>query len=310
MEYSISILKDQNRIPEIINLFKTGLGNTTKEFWQWRLFMDNTQTDKPFAVIAENQNGKIVAMSSILTGIYGKENAYKCLQFCDWVVHPNYRGQGLIGSLYRFVCDYFKDKEYDFIIEFPNPMSYPIFKKYGFIEEKTIPSYNSGKNIFIRKFREKTITHKNTKLLFSEKCPFNDATFSYNNRLNRTADFLVWKFDKNPETKYHWLSLWQDDKCIGYFVFAIHKGRLQTAINIYDWEFFSTDKKLLKFALKKIKSFGNYVSIWGRYPKNLIELLLELGFKQKVDGAKFIHLSLSEKPFPQEIILTRIDTDY
>lgn len=310
MEYTISILKDSNRIPEIIELFKTGLGNTTKEFWKWRLFTKNFQQDKPFAVIAENQNGKIVAMSSILTAIYGKENPYKCFQFCDWVVHPDYRGQGLIGTIYRFVCNHFKENEYDFIIEFPNKMSYPIFKKYNFIEENTIPSLNSEKNIFKCKFTEKTIIYKGAKLLFSKNCPFSNETFSYDNRLYRNTNFLIWKFDKNPETKYHWLSLWQNDQCIGYFVFALHKGRLQTAVNVYDWEFFSTDANLLKFALNKIKSFGNYVSIWGKYPKNLIELLLKLGFKQKQDGTKFIHLSLSEKPFPKELILTRIDTDY
>ena len=310
MEYNISILKDISRLPEIVELFKTGLGDTTTQFWEWRLFANNGQQDKPFAIIAEDKNGKIVAMSSILTAVYGKEKPYKCLQLCDWVVHPEYRGKGLIGAIYRFVCDYFKNKEYDFIIEFPNEMSYPIFKKYNFIEENTIPSFNSSKNIFKHKFIEKSITHNGINLLFSKNCPFSDESFSYDNRLKRNAEFLIWKFDKNPVTKYHWLSLWQNDTCIGYFVFALHTGRIQTAVNVYDWEFFSTDTNLLKFALKQLKSFGNYVSIWGKYPENVVKLLLKSGLKQKNEGTKFVHLSLSEKPFPKDLILTRIDTDY
>ena len=68
MEYNISILKDANRINEIIDLFKTGLGDTTKKFWQWRLFTDNSQQDKPFAVIANKKRG-VARFTSLLSAI-------------------------------------------------------------------------------------------------------------------------------------------------------------------------------------------------------------------------------------------------
>ncbi|MBR6533531.1 MAG: GNAT family N-acetyltransferase [Clostridia bacterium] len=310
MEYKISILKDATRLPEIVELFKTGLGDTTPQFWEWRLFADNGQQDKPFAIIAEDENNRIVAMSSILTAIYGKENKYKCFQFCDWVVHPDYRGKGLIGSIYRFTCDYFQNKGYDFIIEFPNDMSYPIFKKYKFVEENNISSWQTSKNFFKLIFKEKTLKYKNIKFKFSNNCPFNNQSFSSENRIYRDSKFLIWKFDENPETKYHWLTLWETDKCIGYFVFTIHNGRIQTAVNVYDWEFLHSDYKILKFALKKLKEFGNYVSVWGKYPDNMIDIFLKVGLKKVVNKTRFVHFSASHKPFPKDLILTRIDTDY
>ena len=93
-------------------------------------------------------------------------------------------------------------------------------------------------------------------------------------------------------------------------MFSIKKGRLQTAINVYDWEFSHSDYQIFKFALKQLNKLGNYVSIWGKYPNNVIDMFSKVGLKQ-VDGkTKFVHLSTSQKHFPENLMLTRIDTDY
>ena len=117
MNFKISRLQEPARIPELIELFKTGLGNTIEEHWIWRLFSDNGLSEQAFAVIAEDENGKIIAISSVFPAEYYTESGiYRCFQLGDWVVHPEHRGKGLIRGLYNFICEYYQNKQYDFII--------------------------------------------------------------------------------------------------------------------------------------------------------------------------------------------------
>ena len=142
MQYSISILSDQSRIPEVITLFRTGLGETFIEHWVWRLFSDNGQEDRPFAVIAEDETGRMAGISTVIPTRYGTSRK-KCVSFGDWVVHPNDRGQGLIRKIFDFMCDYFSQRGYDFMLTFPNENSYPILRRYGFADLTVVSSWNS-----------------------------------------------------------------------------------------------------------------------------------------------------------------------
>ena len=145
MQYSISILSDQSRIPEVITLFRAGLGETSIEHWVWRLFSDNGQEDRPFAVIAEDETGRMAGISTVIPTRYGTSRK-KCVSFGDWVVHPNDRGQGLIRKIFDFMCDYSSQRGYDFMLTFPNVNSYPILRRYGFADLTGVSSWNSVRN--------------------------------------------------------------------------------------------------------------------------------------------------------------------
>ena len=311
MSYTISIFDNPDRIPELIELFATGLGETTIEHWKWRLFTDNGQPDPAFAVVALDENGKMAGVSSMLPVIYGNgENERKCLQFCDWVVHPDHRGKGIIKMIYSYACDYFTEKGYDFILEFPNDNSYPIFKKYGFIENPNIGCMNSSKHFSVSKKTPINQKFKDVDIRFTDNCPFINETFVGENRIYRNATFLRWKYDLNPDTEYRFISLWREECCIGYFVYTLTRGRLRTAVNIYDWEYFENDVDLLKKVFSLLKKTGNYISIWGCYNDKVIELMQNAGLKYAGGTTRLMLKAISDKSLPEKLTLTRIDTDY
>lgn len=311
MSYTISVFDDPERIPELIELFSTGLGETTVDHWKWRLFTENGLPDPAFAVVALDKDGKMAGVSSMLPVIYGSgENERKCLQFCDWVVHPDHRGKGIIKMIYRYACDYFSDKGYDFIMEFPNDNSYPIFQKYGFFEEPYIGCMNTSKRLFFSKRIPSDCNFSGVEIRFTDTCPFTNEEFVSVGRIYRNVKFLRWKYDLNPDTEYRYVSLWKNESCIGYFVYTLTRGRLRTAVNVYDWDYYGSDPDILRKVISLLRKMGNYVSIWGRYDGETVALMNKAGLKDVGGTTRLMLKSLSDKPLPEKLTLTRIDTDY
>ena len=311
MEYSLSVLKDPSRIPELIELFRTGLGETTEAYWMWRLFTDNGQPDPPIAVAVEDEAGTLCAMSTILPIIYGGGTSHrKCLQFCDWVVRPDRRGRGLIRMIYDFVCRLYQEKEYDFILEFPNDNSYPIFTKYGFCEEPPIPCFSSPRRLPAIRPRLTDFSADGVEVCFSDSCPLTDEIFTRPDRIERTPAYLRWKYDQNPDTDYKWVGFRQNGSFIGYIVYTLTRGRLRTAVNVYDWEYPLSDTAAFCKAIRAIGRLGSFVSIWGRYDARSLALLGQCGLKESAGGTRLMLKSLSAAGCPESLTLTRIDTDY
>ena len=311
MEYTLSVLKDPCRIPELIELFRTGLGETTEAYWKWRLFTDNGQPDRPVAIVIDDENGKMCGISSVLPVIYGEGlSMRKCMQFCDWVVHPVHRGKGLIRMSYEYACAYYLERGYDFIIEFPNDNSYPIFQKYGFHEEPHINCWNSTMHLKSLHKKLHDFQIGDTEVRFSAVCPLGEEAFSREDRQYRSSEYLRWKYDLNPATVYHWVTIWEREKCRGYIVYTITKGRLRTAVNVYDWEYPSADSTLLNEIFHRIGKQGNYISVWGRYSQEQRKLLENCGLRKKEGGTRLMMKAISEKGVPFPLTLTRIDTDY
>ena len=311
MSYKISRFQDPARIPELIDLFRTGLGETTEEHWMWRLFSDNSMPEKAFAVIAEDENGRIIGVSSVLPAEYHTGSGiYRCFQYGDWVVHPEHRGKGLIREFYNFIYEYFKDKQYDFIIEYPNDNSYPIFMKYGFTELPKIPSWRTSKKIFCTKRKKDAYTVDGVEYLFTKTCPFTETPPAEEGRMVRSPELLRWKYDENPTEIFTWLTMQKNGQLIGYFVFATTKGRFRTAINLYDWAYLDDSDMIFRTAVRLLLKNGNFVSIWGRYSDRIKTRLKRAGMKEADGGTRLVLKAVSEKGWPEPLYLTRIDTDY
>lgn len=260
----IFVLKDEKRIPELIELFRLGLGETTTEYWKWRLFMD-FGGDPAEAIVTQNEQGQLVGMMSVLPTRYGKKGELKGVNLCDWVVQPEYRGQGLIGKMYHFMTERYQNLGYDFMFAFPNEMSYPILKKYGFESHMGIESWNTGIHFNLYKKKIGKCIKNGISYQVTKTCPFTEQIQQSEDRNYRSLEFFKWKYDLNPETDYQWLSAWRDGQLLAYFVFTITKGRIHMAVNVYDWEVWYDDMDLLREASKVLKSYGDYVSIWGLY---------------------------------------------
>lgn len=311
MEYILSVLENDDRISELIELFATGLGKTTESYWRWRLFTENGQPDPPIAVVVDDENGKMCGMSSILPVEYGiGTEKRKCVQFCDWVVHPKHRGKGIIRMIYDHTYSYYLNKGYDFIMEFPNDNSYPIFQKYGFSEEAHIDCWRSSSNLFPREHSLHDITVNGIEIVFSEVCPIDSENFYRKDRIVRTPAFLRWKYDQAPNTEHKWIGFKSDGRYIGYVVYTLTHGRFRTAVNVYDWEYPLNNSDALNTALGAIGKKGHFTSIWGRYDVGDRRLLEQCGFKRKSSGTRFMLKAMSVRGMMENITLTRIDTDY
>ena len=63
-------------------------------------------------------------------------------------------------------------------------------------------------------------------------------------------------------------------------------------------------------AIKMMNKFGNSVSIWGRYSTDRVALIESANMKYFSGGTRLVLKSISDKGYPDELTLTRIDTDY
>lgn len=309
MDIRISVLDDVSRIDEIIDLFSKGLGKTTREHWMWRLFTPNGMK-QPEAIIAEDEKNRIVGMTSILFEEYGNQE-YGAIQFCDWVVSPEYRGQGIIGKLYRYALKRYEEDNFDFIIEYPNNNSFPIFQKYGFEIKMPIGSWNTSSRVYLGNPGYNSKTKGSISYCFSQSCPLQDNDFIQKpGRIFRNRQFMEWKYDLNPDTDFEWLTVKDSNELLGYFVFTITHGRIRRVVNIYDWDFKSDKVFEFSNSIKLLRKYGNSVCIWGRYPAESITLMEFASMKFSAGGTRLILKSISDRGYPDELTLSRADTDY
>lgn len=310
MSEKVYLFQNPLRTAELIELFATGLGETTKEYWQWRLF-SNIGKMNPVAVVAENENGRLDGMLTAIPVIYGDgENAKKALQMCDWVVRPEARGKGIISRLYRYITEIYQNMDFDFLMAFPNENSRPVLEKYQYQNYDAFSSWSTRTHLIHQAPKMDVYQGNVAEYRFTEKCP--EIEFLSNkSRLRRDHAYMVWKYDKNPETLYHWLSVWKEQNCIGYFVYTFTKGRLRTVINVYDWEFDKTESTAFSEAISLLNTMGNSVCIWGRY-----SAYEETLFKHSKMRKKNIGFPLVVKPFdqtkkiPTDLVISRVDTDF
>lgn len=308
MEDKVFVLKDESRISELIELFQLGLGETKEVHWKWRLFTDN-DGQEPEVVVMENAEGKLIGMATIIPVAYGNQE-YKGIQLCDWVVHPDFRGQGIIGRLYRYMYTYYESKGYDFLMAFPNENSYPILVKYGFEDCSSPECWNSHKRFYLPHKMKSNMFYKGYSFHITDTCPIQSSILQREGRLYRTPKFLRWKYDLNPDTEFKWLSIWKDQVLYGYFVFTQNRGRINTAVNVYDWDYWTEKDDLFVTAIKQLKQYGNYVSIWGKYDETAKEYLSGASLQRSNAGNKLVMKAMSKKGCPPQLILTRIDTDF
>lgn len=312
MSYTISVFDDPERIPELIELFSTGLGETTVEHWRWRLFTENGQPDRPLSIIVEDDQRKIVGMICTLPVLYKcRDRNYRAVQIGDWVIAPQYRGQGIARSMFDFLSEYLCIQGYDFIIGFPNQFSYPVLKKYGFHDIFGVACWNSVSKLLVLP-NNTASQHTIDGITYRRSAGLPNISL-YNNRdgrLIKNATFVEWKYDLNPGEQYSWLSLWRGETCIGYFVYLLTKGRLRTAVNIYDWEYSESENtQHFIYALNLLKREGHFISFFGRYFDDKKRLLLQAGLREQKNPVTCIAKSIGEREVP-ELELTRIDTDY
>lgn len=314
MDYRIYPLEDQSRLEELCALFAKGLADTTPEYWKWKHFTENGQPEG-IILVAEAEDGSLAGMFALQPERYDfGDQKILMVQTEDLVIDPSHRGSGLMRKLYRHAMEHYAAMGAVGFVSFCNEASYPIFLKYGSVDAGYIYTQNSSKNslpIYISKKKDR---FNGWELEIADQMPRDLFYPKHQNGYGMTKndEFMKWKFADNPEGPFRWLTIRKDGVLHGYAVVHITQGRLRRAVNIYDW---ALDEKVtpdvLKYGVNLLRTHGNWVSLWGKYGENDLNLWIQAGLTERnEDGTHFVLHQLGDTPLPERWHLTRADLDY
>lgn len=314
-EYKLKRFTDKNRIPELQELFRKGLGETTREFWEWKYWEENGLPES-FILVAEDVNNKIVGMFGfqLLKYLCGDDSII-LVQTQDLVIDPVCRGKGLMKTLYTEAMRICKEKGAIAFLAYPNKNSYPIFLKYGASDMPKISSINTRRNYFSclkKEISELCIGEWSIKI--TDKIPDNiyNSKPQTSYKLDKNQEYLQWKFDSNPDEEFKWLIIYDKESIKGYFVFSPNRGRISTAVNVYDFDLSEeVPENIIKKAISILKTYGNWVSIWGSFSERESAMLKNAGLRKESKGkTNFTIHSFENKEVNIDLLLTRADLDY
>lgn len=193
--------------------------------WLWK-YKGKNPSGRSLVWVAEKEK-KIVATFSVIPLEYIL-NKKIVLGGCSiaMIVHPDYQNKGLI----KFVADKLFENatlnKINFIYGYPNERAYQIHKKIFLYKDVSM------QNLFSRKLNKKNIVNKikNFKIEKIYKFSKNFEEFLIRVKkqkkicLNRTTQFLKWRYLQRPDHKYSlFLFKNNNNKICGYVVLKIYK---------------------------------------------------------------------------------------
>ena len=314
MEFRLYPLTDENRLQEICDLFAQGLGETTVDYWKWKHFTENG-LPRSLMIAAENSDEKIVGMYALQPTWYcrGYERVL-IVQTEDLVIDNSCRGTGLMKKIQQYMTDYYTAQNADGWVAYANPISFVIFQKYGATNCGDIYSYQSQQTLLPPLFPKNNYAHDGWEISVCDKMP-SDLFFQTGDtafRMEKNATFMEWKFEKNPDQDFKWLTIRDNGELKGYIVFHVNRGRFRKAVNIHDWDLMpEVSDELLKQTVNILRSMGNWVSLWGRYDDAVLARWRRAGIGKKgTDGTHFLLCPYGDKKLPDQWHLTRADLDF
>lgn len=314
MDYRIYPLKDQSRLDELCSLFAKGLADTTPEYWRWKHFSKNGHPESTI-LVAEAKDGSFAGMFA-LKPLYYEYDGKRVLvvQPMDLVIDPTYRGSGLMRKLHNYAVAHFTQMGAIGFMEFPNQNSYPILLKYGSKDMQGVFSRNTKKRILPVYLEKREVSYGGWEIVLQNEMP-SDLFYPIrqnNLTIEKSEDFMKWRFRDNPDYSYKWLTIRKDGVLHGYLTVHITQGRFRRAVNIYDWILDEqVDAQTLKAAVKLLSSHGNWISLWGKYEQDELDRWAEVGLtEQNLDPTNFLWYVLGNADIPEHWHLTRADLDY
>ena len=313
MDYRIYPLKDITRLPELCDLFAKGLAQTAPSLWQWKHYTENGLPEG-MILVAEDETGKLRAMFAMQPAWYRKgEERILLVQTEDLVIDPECRGQGLMRKLYDHTMDYYRQQGAVAVTAFScNDASYPIFLKYGSKNLGDIGALATPKTL-LPCFPRRPQLKDGWKIGLCGQIP-EDLFITHRDdvfKMEKTVRTLTWKFTENPEQSYQWLIIRRDGVLMGWLVYYVNKGRLRSAVNICDWELRpEVTAIILKSAVDRLRTLGNWVTLWGRQNQADQEIWSRAGLTEQVPGHDhFMFHSTGDLVPPAGWHITKIDSD-
>lgn len=289
---------DENKdsFEELIKLFKTGLGETDIDFWNWK-YLQNTGFDKQIMYVILDGEKHIAMMGFIPFEYISPEGkVLKYVQPCDLVILPEYRGQGLFYKIYEYAEKDLSNCGYVALFGFPNENSLHGLLKVGYKPIK-FSSCKPKSNLFYMIKNKLKLPDVNTKSKFNcyiepDYClkisQFNfDSNWLLNKylRLNINEDFLIWRCESYNKGKYKCIFVKENDKLIAYFIVLVTKGSHFTASKIVFFNvnnnYMSQISSIIKNVKKVIYSFSDMIDFCGIWSNEIKKIICKFGVNSK-----------------------------
>lgn len=274
-------------LPQLYSLYRTSFNHpVTEEYLRWR-YLDNPV--KVFFVQAALFNDTLIgsaAMSPCFISVSG--NKMKSALAINLMVHPHFRGKGIIIQLLTMLSERLVDKGYQFYISYPNEQSHRLgVLKLGWKDVYEIPTLALD---VVEKPEEKYScpTDHSFSLDYSGVCPF-----PLLNRIVKHRTYLRWRYYENPFNKYHNYVTHVNNKVSSFMVVKQFRDRL----NIIDFQPRDPEEGayLLNVALGHARSLNlKKVTLWAPRHTFIHTLCEKKGFKNEAPVTYFCLKELTD----------------
>ena len=112
--------------------YKTFKKNISREYFDWKYNKRPEDSGKAICWCAFDEGGDLVGARSAFPAVmkFGP-TSYQALQFGDSMVDADHRGKGIFRKINELALEEVSNEGYAFVFNFPNPVSYPAYRKMG-----------------------------------------------------------------------------------------------------------------------------------------------------------------------------------
>ena len=269
-------LANKNDVPEILNVLKASLGETsskkTEEVWNYKHV--NNPFGKSLVLVAEEAN-TIVGVRAFMRWQWNLgDSKFSAFRAVDTATHPAHQGKGIFKKLTLKALDIAKESGDDFIFNTPNPQSKPGYLKMGWNEISNLKvNIIPVSPLF---WKRNHPPHKNERISIEEGYEFYNGFQKKSGNLftPKTTDFLSWRYENNPLQPYLIVSK-KDYYIAGY----VKKHKYVRELRISEILFRNTE----------IKDIRNQIFTWAyknrvhfiSFSEGLVEKKIKVAIKGK-----------------------------
>lgn len=196
-------------IPEIVMVLKASLGEKdlalSEEIWQYKHIKN--PFGKSLVLIAE-EDESIVGVRAFMRWQWNfKQKRFSCFRAVDTATHPEHQGKGIFKKLTLTALDLAKEEGASFVFNTPNEKSRPGYLKMGWeevgkIEVTLNPAINSFWKLFGNE-RRYCVEYRTSFPQIEKLCrEWNKKLSEKNLHTPKSAEYLKWRYEKNPLRKY------------------------------------------------------------------------------------------------------------
>jgi predicted acetyltransferase len=305
---------------QIVTLFREVFGREMSlSFWKWR-FVQNP-FGQGITKLLFDDNKLVGHYAVIPMNVQVEDKPVKAVFSMTTMTHPNYAGQGIFTYLAEETYRACQEKGFLFVYGFPNKNSY-----FGFTHK--LGWQGQGKMTILEKqLQPKEKKRTIGKAIKQTECFDNTVNLlwdrvkrDYTIIVERTQEFLNWRFVDNPDVSYvKYVVSSNSDHILGYAILKVYIRQDMTIGHIVDMLSIA-EKEVVKILLEHSFNYFlergiRYISCW--IPKNCFynSILEEEGFIRKETetyfGTRLFEYvsSLKSTEQPSNWFLTMADSD-